>query len=219
MGSEIDSVCFRFSPFVGKDDSQEDAVGTGTEEIKINSWNELYKYLKEIQEEMAAVENEGEVGDGAELRLEVVADGERAVLQGSIGDVVATAEAAAAAAGAGDDGQPRTVRCDREFGNILRFLISTIALFRIEATEADWTFLQDNMVLQGRAESSSGLSESSPEPSGAGRVDEKQLTEDERLGKELYDKATRALGQTRSQRRAALDLFEQVRLQTPAGVL
>ena len=194
-------------PASSPDRSAADQIETASE----IEWNELQEYL---EERLAGVfQAEGNFDERPTIQLQFMADGDSSlsledddsdqmndddnnsnnnnevVVQGTISEIPAP----------DSNGGEQKDRAERD---------------RIVATETDWTFIQDNLNLQGQGfsflrtlteaqteDDATAAASSRPEPP------EEQLTEDEVKGKELYDKARQMTTLTRSNRQSAYNLY------------
>ena len=188
--------------------SNDERVETISADINFNSWSELYDYIKELEEATTGQELEEGEDRGATLRLELMTDGdaltlegnnnnnnqqderEGVVVHGTISDVIREVPAPDLSIKKemliGDE-DVKAQEPDRP---------------QIVATEADWTFIQDTLkkidnqetILAKRAKDEAESME-------------EELTEEEKKGKEIFDKAKQMRASTRSNRKQAHNLY------------
>lgn len=190
------------------DTSNDERVETISADINFNSWSELYDYIKELEEATTGQELEEGEDRGDTLRLELMTDGdaltlegndnnnnqqderEGVVVHGTISDVIREVPAPDLSIKKemliGDE-DVKAQEPDRP---------------QIVATEADWTFIQDTLkkidnqetILAKRAKDEAESME-------------EELTEEEKKGKEIFDKAKQMRASTRSNRKQAHNLY------------
>ena len=183
-------------------DRDDEKVETISADINFNSWSELYDYLKEI-EEATAGGDELEEGQEHQIRLELMTDGDalshdsnqededRVVVHGTINDVIREVPAPDLSQEEvliGDDEQKQTPQGSTKP--------------RIVTTEADWTFIQDTLKKLDNKETLLAKRAKMEEV-----VDEGELTEDEKKGKLIYERAKQITTQTRANRKLAHNLY------------
>ena len=201
------------------DQSAGDRVETISSDIKFNSWNELYDYLKELEDEIASAdEAQGEVDDEKPaIRLQLMTDGDaltldddgnddndQVVVQGTITEVIREVPAPDLSHKDEEEIEKEQPKKNKEKG-------------RIMATEAEWNFMQDNLILQGQVfETLKNLASKDSQddqlPKGKQQemeIPEVDLTEDQLKGKEMYEKAKQITTLTKANRRAAHDLYQK----------
>ena len=201
------------------DQSAGDRVETISSDIKFNSWNELYDYLKELEDEIASAdEAQGEVDDEKPaIRLQLMTDGDaltldddgnddndQVVVQGTITEVIREVPAPDLSHKDEEEIEKEQPKKNKEKG-------------RIMATDAEWNFMQDNLILQGQVfETLKNLASKDSQddqlPKGKQQemeIPEVDLTEDQLKGKEMYEKAKQITTLTKANRRAAHDLYQK----------
>lgn len=183
-------------------DIANERVETISADINFNSWGELYDYFKELDE--ATTGQDLEEGEDRGIRLELMTDGDAlegdhnnhqderggVVVHGTISDVIREVPAP-------------------DLSNKKDMLIGDEDVKaqepdrpQIVATEADWTFIQDTLkkidnqetILAKRAKVEAESME-------------EELSEEEKKGKEIFDKAKQMRASTRSNRKQALNLY------------
>lgn len=183
-------------------DVDSDKVGTISADLKFNSWSELYDYLKEIEEAVAA--DEAEDNEEGGIRLQLMTDGDALTLEGdneeerepvvvqpTIGDVIREVPAPDLTqqdilAGEEEEAPPKS---DKP---------------RIVATETDWTFIQDTLMKLDNKETSQAKKAKYEIDSA-----DEELTEDEKKGKAIYDKAKQITTVNRANRFQARQMFQE----------
>lgn len=183
-----------------ENESGQEKVGTISADLKFNSWRELYDYLKEIEEEVGA--DEGEDVEGG-IQLQLMTDGDALTLEGdnnegdnpvivepTISDVIREVPAPDLTREellAGDEEVPQ--KTDKP---------------RIVATETDWTFIQDTLMkLDNKETTQAKRAKYETEPA------DQELTEDEKKGKAIYQKAKQITTVNRANRRQAYQMFSE----------
>lgn len=178
-------------------DPTTDRVETFSADINFNSWSELYDYLKEIEE--ATNEDIEETADSG-VRLQLMTDGDALTLEGdnneegdpvvvhgTIGDVIREVPAP-------DLSQSKVLVGDEEG-------VQKSEKPQIITTKADWTFIQDTLKKLDEKEALATSKSKQLE-----EFDE-ELTENERKGKEIFEKGKQVTTLTRTNRKIAYNMF------------
>lgn len=173
-----------------------DKVETFSADINFNSWSELYDYLKEIEEATSettedAVEPAVQLqlmtdGDALTLDGENNEEGEPVIVHGTISDVIHEVPAP-------DLSQSKVIIGDEED-------TQKSAKSKIITTKADWTFIQHTLKTLDEKEMAikSKLED---------EVSDEELTEDEKKGKEIFEKGKQITTLTRANRKLAHNMF------------
>lgn len=173
-----------------------DKVETFSADINFNSWSEFYDYLKEIEEATSeTTEDAGEPsvrlqlmtdGDALTLDGENNEEGEPVIVHGTISDVIHEVPAP-------DLSQSKVIIGDEE--DAQKHTES-----KIITTKTDWTFIQHTLKTLDEKETAikSKLEE---------EVSDEELTENERKGKEIFEKGKQITTLTRANRKLAHSMF------------
>lgn len=173
-----------------------DRVETFSADINFNSWSELYDYLKEIEE--ATSENTEDAVESA-VRLQLMTDGdaltldgenneegEPVIVHGTISDVIHEVPAP-------DLSQSKVLIGDEEDAQ-------KSDKSKIITTKADWTFIQHTLKTLDEKETSVA-------PNPEDEAFDEDLTEEERKGKEIFEKGKQITTLTRANRKLAHNMF------------
>ena len=179
-------------------DPTTERVETFSADINFNSWSELYDYLKEI-EEATSEDNEEAAESGVRLQLMTDGDaltldggnneeGDPVVVHGTIGEVIHEVPAP-------DLSKSEVLIGDEEEAQ-------KPDKPRIITTKADWTFIQHTLKKLDEKEGRVTLKSKQED-----EISDEELTEDERKGKEIFEKGKQITTLTRSNRKLAHNLF------------
>ena len=173
-----------------------DRVETFSADINFNSWSELYDYLKEIEE--ATSENTEDAVESA-VRLQLMTDGdaltldgenneegEPVIVHGTISDVIHEVPSP-------DLSQSKVLIGDEEDAQ-------KSDKSKIITTKADWTFIQHTLKTLDEKETS-------VMPNPEDEALDEDLTEEERKGKEIFEKGKQITTLTRANRKLAHNMF------------
>ncbi len=181
-------------------DPTTERVETFSADINFNSWSELYDYLKEI-EEATSEDNEETSESGVRLQLMTDGDaltldgenneeGDPVVVHGTIGEVIHEVPAP-------DLSKSEVLIGDEEDAQ-------KPDKPRIITTKADWTFIQHTLKKLDEKEALVTM-----KPKQEDEISDDELTEDERKGKEIFEKGKQITTLTRTNRKLAHNLFEE----------
>ena len=183
-----------------QDDSDQtsEKVETFSADINFNSWSELYDYLKEIEE--ATSEDIDDVVESA-VKLQLMTDGDAltldgdnneegdpVIVHGTIGDVIHEVPAP-------DLSQSEVLIGDEDQAQ-------KSEKPKIVTTKADWTFIQHTLKKLDEKDTLVA-----PKPKVEEEEEEEELTENERKGKEIFEKSKQMTTLTRANRKLAYDMF------------
>lgn len=178
-------------------DPTTEKVETFSADINFNSWSELYDYLKEI-EEATSEDDEETVEPGVRLQLMTDGDaltlegdnneeGDPVVVHGTISDVIQEVPAP-------DLSQNEVIIGDEDGAQ-------KSDKPRIITTKADWTFIQHTLKKLDEKEALVTTKSKQDEES------DEELTEDERKGKEIFEKSKQITTLTRANRKLVYNMF------------
>ena len=174
-----------------------DRVETFSADINFNSWSELYDYLKEIEE--ATSENTDADAVESAVRLQLMTDGdaltldgenneegEPVIVHGTISDVIHEVPAP-------DLSQSKVLIGDEEDAQ-------KSDKSKIITTKADWTFIQHTLKTLDEKETA-------VKPNPEDEAIDEELTEEERKGKDIFEKGKQITTLTRANRKLAHNMF------------
>lgn len=181
-------------------DLMEEKVETVSPGLDFNSFSELYNYLKEAEESDDGSHDEDHIDQAQNIRLVLMTDGDTLTLENDSNE-----ENTPTVQGTIDEMTKESPELDLMQNGVLvgeEDQPGDADQPRIMATEADWTFIQDTLKKLDQKESL--LAKLVKYET---HDEEPELSENERKGKEIYEKAQQITTSTRTNKKLAHSLY------------